>query len=162
MLLIGQIANPTLYGRSHISVPYRIVDRDMIMRYHWGLGVGHVYSHEKITHPSPTIQADYTDPISISGAQDSLQLKEAEIAVNIGIDLDMVPRHIQQAENLSGGDDDGYSDRSVEEEYVNSDSENSNSLEDEEEGESEPSSDDSDMEDIYGDPVDPAESTSYD
>ena len=21
------------------------VDRDMVMRYHWGLGVGHVYSH---------------------------------------------------------------------------------------------------------------------
>ncbi|RXW23302.1 hypothetical protein EST38_g2534 [Candolleomyces aberdarensis] len=24
----------------------RFVDRDMIMRYHWGLGVGHLYSHE--------------------------------------------------------------------------------------------------------------------
>jgi len=24
---------------------HRFVDRDMVMRYHWGLGVGHVYSH---------------------------------------------------------------------------------------------------------------------
>lgn len=23
----------------------RFLDRDMVMRYHWGLGVGHVYSH---------------------------------------------------------------------------------------------------------------------
>jgi hypothetical protein len=25
----------------------RFVDRDMVMRYHWGLGVGHVYSHQQ-------------------------------------------------------------------------------------------------------------------
>ena len=25
------------------------VDRDMVMRYHWGLGVGHVYSHSDCT-----------------------------------------------------------------------------------------------------------------
>ena len=24
---------------------FRFVDRDMLMRYHWGLGVGHIYSH---------------------------------------------------------------------------------------------------------------------
>jgi hypothetical protein len=24
---------------------HRFVDRDMVMRYHWGLGIGHVYSH---------------------------------------------------------------------------------------------------------------------
>jgi hypothetical protein len=28
-----------------IDPPNRFVDRDMLMRYHWGLGVGHVYSH---------------------------------------------------------------------------------------------------------------------
>ena len=25
----------------------RFVDRDMVMRYHWGLGVGHVYTHNQ-------------------------------------------------------------------------------------------------------------------
>ena len=25
----------------------RFVDRDMVMRYHWGLGVGHVYAHNR-------------------------------------------------------------------------------------------------------------------
>lgn len=24
---------------------YRFVDRDMLLRHHWGLGVGHIYSH---------------------------------------------------------------------------------------------------------------------
>lgn len=28
-----------------INLSNRFVDRDMLMRYHWGLGVGHVYSH---------------------------------------------------------------------------------------------------------------------
>jgi hypothetical protein len=30
----------------HITFNTRFVDRDMLMRFHWGLGVGHVYSHE--------------------------------------------------------------------------------------------------------------------
>ena len=25
----------------------RFVDRDMVMQYHWGLGVGHVYAHNR-------------------------------------------------------------------------------------------------------------------
>ena len=28
-------------------VPLRFVDRDMLMRYHWGLAVGHVYAHHR-------------------------------------------------------------------------------------------------------------------
>ena len=40
----------------YISVRYLIpclsfVDRDMVMRYHWGLGVGHTYAHRKTTVP---------------------------------------------------------------------------------------------------------------
>jgi hypothetical protein len=32
--------------RIHLSVyNFSFVDRDMVMRYHWGLGVGHVYGH---------------------------------------------------------------------------------------------------------------------
>lgn len=29
----------------YLFVATRFVDRDMVMRFHWGLGVGHVYSH---------------------------------------------------------------------------------------------------------------------
>jgi hypothetical protein len=30
-----------------LSQVFRFVDRDMLMRYHWGLAVGHVYSHAR-------------------------------------------------------------------------------------------------------------------
>lgn len=33
----------------------RFVDRDMVMRYYWGLGVGHIYSH---TSASPSISVN--------------------------------------------------------------------------------------------------------
>lgn len=33
----------------------RFVDRDMIMRYHWGLGVGHVYAHDQTPSRAVTI-----------------------------------------------------------------------------------------------------------
>lgn len=29
------------------NITIRFVDRDMVMRFYWGLGVGHVYSHEE-------------------------------------------------------------------------------------------------------------------
>lgn len=30
---------------------YRFVDRDILMRYHWGIGVGHLYSHTVTLSP---------------------------------------------------------------------------------------------------------------
>lgn len=33
----------------------RFVDRDMLMRYHFGLGVGHIYSHSAYTKVLPVI-----------------------------------------------------------------------------------------------------------
>lgn len=33
----------------------RFADRDMLMRYHWGLGIGHIYSDEHYSHPSHSI-----------------------------------------------------------------------------------------------------------
>jgi hypothetical protein len=35
---------------------FRFVDRDMVMRYYWGMGVGHAYSHEQ-TAFDPTASA---------------------------------------------------------------------------------------------------------
>ena len=54
----------------------RFVDRDMVLRYHWGLGVGHTYSHvrERSEHNDESItpqvvhaqslQTDALDPVS--------------------------------------------------------------------------------------------------
>ena len=35
----------TLIGEKKMYISF--VDRDMVMRYHWGLGIGHVYAHVK-------------------------------------------------------------------------------------------------------------------
>lgn len=43
------------------NLTLRFADRDMIMRYHWGLAVGHVYSHnQNESTPSPSAQAPTT------------------------------------------------------------------------------------------------------
>jgi hypothetical protein len=36
----------------------RFADCDMLMRYHWGLGIGHTYSHTKESTNPTTIEAD--------------------------------------------------------------------------------------------------------
>lgn len=41
---------------SYIHLDDRFADRDMLVRYHWGLGIGHVYSHEDSKfHQSPAM-----------------------------------------------------------------------------------------------------------
>lgn len=44
-LLIGELV--VLYYLSVILSSVSFVDRDMLMRFHFGLGVGHVYSHRR-------------------------------------------------------------------------------------------------------------------
>jgi hypothetical protein len=39
----------------------------MLMRYHWGLGIGHIYSHERYSHPSHS--ADLIEPDDTSEEQ---------------------------------------------------------------------------------------------
>ena len=36
-----------LFSAQEVRFSLRFVDRDMVMRYHWGLGIGHVYAHVK-------------------------------------------------------------------------------------------------------------------
>jgi hypothetical protein len=51
---------------------FRFVDRDMLMRYHWGLGVGHIYSHgQRADAPS-----EFTDRQTISTAGDEDSVNE--------------------------------------------------------------------------------------
>ncbi len=51
-MLIGSLFSAPLHFR--LLKYSRFVDRDMTMRYHWGLGIGHTYSHGKAvgSHPS--------------------------------------------------------------------------------------------------------------
>jgi hypothetical protein len=39
--------------KSYGCFKHRFVDRDMVMRYHWGLGVGHLYAHCYGNPPQP-------------------------------------------------------------------------------------------------------------
>ncbi|KAG2343737.1 hypothetical protein BDR05DRAFT_947857 [Suillus weaverae] len=40
-----------LKPQSWVPTSIRFVDRDMLMRFHFGLGVGHAYSHHRLTQP---------------------------------------------------------------------------------------------------------------
>ena len=42
-ILIG-VPWPLIFNDTRLT-GLRFVDRDMVVRYHWGLGIGHVYSH---------------------------------------------------------------------------------------------------------------------
>jgi len=49
---------------------FRFVDRDMLMRYHWGLGVGHIYSHVQRAN-GPSAPTD-TQTTSTAADEDSV------------------------------------------------------------------------------------------
>jgi len=59
---------------------HRFVDRDMIMRYHWGLAVGHVYTHGQ----TAALVASLTGmPLSTSveAGEESTEAMEADLLV---------------------------------------------------------------------------------
>jgi hypothetical protein len=41
----------------------------MLMRHHWGLGIGHIYSHEHHSHPSHSKLTDLIEPDDTSEDQ---------------------------------------------------------------------------------------------
>lgn len=57
----------------------RFVDRDMIMRYHWGLGIGHIYSHGQIADAS-TMASQHSD-------------NDAEPETSVTTNVNVVPHH---------------------------------------------------------------------
>lgn len=61
-----------LCNTQKVSFPLRFVDRDMVMRYHWGLGIGHVYAH--VQSPIEDGESDSDQPVS----EEQLELAQAE------------------------------------------------------------------------------------
>lgn len=49
------------HDSSLLNFNYRFVDRDMIMRYHWGLGIGHIHSHGLIDNVNMEANAHEQD-----------------------------------------------------------------------------------------------------
>lgn len=144
---------------------HRFVDRDMVMRYHWGLGVGHIYSHDTTTHPLATVPLTSSPkPTTASGSQDDPHQTDLDIMVTTDTSVEMdIGATQSKANDLHEGDEDGEeSDRSVEDlrgDVSDSDSDNQEAGEDANSDQSEDS--DPEMEVMYGD-FDPDESTSYD
>lgn len=64
----------------------RFVDRDMVMRFYWGLGVGHVYSHE--------------DAILDGGSEDQIMESEDEEDEEDSVGVFGVPSKVPEAHNL--------------------------------------------------------------
>lgn len=129
-----------------VCMIFRFVDRDMVMRYHWGLGVGHIYSRRNSSTPPTTAQSDGN---TIATPQSQNPPQSEATAAN---------PHCLEA--IGEGDDDKASDRSVEEEHT----EESDHMGDESDSDEDSSSGESDVvdkEDMYGD-VDPSQSSSYD
>lgn len=61
--------------------PFRFVDRDMLMRYQWGLGVGHLYAHN--SYPPNEWDVQCGDNLGHSGAATTTQPGEIEDPANI-------------------------------------------------------------------------------
>lgn len=58
----------------------RFADRDMLMRYHWGLGIGHVYAQEA------KLQQNSTTP-DMSDDEESADARHQAVQVTLGEDI---------------------------------------------------------------------------
>lgn len=72
---IGELGAPPRTHRAHYL---RFVDRDMLMRFHFGLGVGHVYSHHRPTQPEPQPEGSAAYATSPHDVEDSVETDEVE------------------------------------------------------------------------------------
>jgi hypothetical protein len=59
------------------------VDRDMVMRYHWGLAVGHTYAHEKENTESTDIHPE--DHCDMEEAAINSEVDEHDNPDNTGV-----------------------------------------------------------------------------
>lgn len=133
----------------------------MVMRYHWGLGVGHIYSHNDMTSPPTTIpRTDGQEPTTASQSQGGPYQEIAVTAANMSADTDTgatQSNDLRRAEDKEEGEE---SDGSVEEPGTDDDNSDWDDQEDSAEDVDPDWSDHSDGE--IEDDFDPSESTSYD
>jgi hypothetical protein len=79
----------------------RFVDRDMVMRYHWGLGVGHTYAYQKTTLP-PTPDEDQHEELHSDASEDLPNDNEENTGSDNDEDEDL-------SENMSDDDENDQS-----------------------------------------------------
>jgi hypothetical protein len=81
-MLIGAIISFHYLNITEL-VARRFVDRDMVMRYHWGLAVGHVYTHGQTTSKDIAATAS-----NITHEHSESDLEYADTAVGDWEDVD--------------------------------------------------------------------------
>lgn len=90
------------------DVPFSFVDRDMIMRHYWGLGVGHTYAHisaadaRSLHLTNDHLSSDKHIDILPEGTED--QPEDVDEDSELGDD-DMVYAHDDRWSDSSGGSD---------------------------------------------------------
>lgn len=72
---IGELGAPS---HTHWAHHFRFVDRDMVMRFHFGLGVGHVYSHHRPTQPELQPEGSVTHATLTHDDEDLVETDEVE------------------------------------------------------------------------------------
>jgi hypothetical protein len=114
MARIGTCISRTGFHSLHFKLPfiwahsdysYRFVDRDMMMCYYWGLGIGHLYADS--TAQPPTL--DKTDPLPevlpSSGLDGWPSMPEdAEVVEQGGLQMDVEVGF--EGDNVGDGDND--------------------------------------------------------
>jgi len=90
------------------------VDHDMLMRFHWGLGVGHVYTHQQLCTNKAMVWSNsqsyssWNDP---DGTEPSDQTGMEEDAINSGMGTDGSGSESDDSDyKLSEGDEESSSD----------------------------------------------------
>ena len=76
------------------------VDQDMVMRYHWGLAIGHTYAHNRPTNTYNTSTASESTQVNNGdGFPDIVGLKEPEFTLK-NLEDNFIPEEIWDDDNL--------------------------------------------------------------
>jgi hypothetical protein len=99
-MFVGMFSDAALYEHFEIKCVHSpsFVDRDMLMRYHWGLGIGHVYAHDIVAN-------GVTD-----GSLSKSTAEEPVILAGLDVELETQgsapePLHVCPTDDADGSDD---------------------------------------------------------
>jgi hypothetical protein len=81
----------------------RFPDRDMLMRFHWGLAVGHAYTHDSTLTEDVVGSEDFSDDVSEPDTEESGQHLQTDLA---GFDLSEFSLGDRENHNWDYSDDD--------------------------------------------------------
>ena len=88
-----------------LTLPHRFVDRDMLMRYHFGLGVGHIYSRHSAAGGSDHSPGDSTQECDL-GECDNEPLHEGNEPCGIANETVHSGQEESSSDSDGGTDDD--------------------------------------------------------